>query len=222
MTLAMVAASSKAASTVVEGECPGMGAAWISLTPRSWKAAVLGSVADVKAASLKFKKGAPGNYKNQQWCSKSVTAAGAKTSCPFETASKGEYSAALYCETIEGWFFASSKSVNVTAKDNGGKTVGMTLTYSKAISDITDNKVVLDVCGKLAESMAVPYDRVTDAYGGYFGNPSPSLPTAAPAAATPAKTTTASTTASTTKATTTTASTTKATTTTPAKTTRVL
>merc|ERR1712060_71452 len=42
--------------------------------------------------------------------------------------------------------------------------------------------------GKLAETLAVPYSRVTDAYGGFFGSPSPSLPKSAPA--TPAKTTT--------------------------------
>jgi len=66
----------------------------------------------------------------------------------------------------------------VTAADNGGKPVSLALTYKKAISDITDNTLVLSVCGKLAESMAVPYARVTDAYGGYFGNPSPSLPSA--------------------------------------------
>jgi len=113
-----------------------------------------------------------------------VAAAAAKTTCTFASASKAEYSAALYCETIEGWFFASTKAVNVTAKDNGGKPVSLSLTYSKAISDITDNAVVLNICGKLAESLAVPYSRVTDAYGGFFGNPSPSLPASAPAAAT--------------------------------------
>jgi len=75
----------------------------------------------------------------------------------------------LYCETIEGWFFASSASVNVTAKDNGGKPVTLSLTYAKAIDDVAQNSVVLSICGKLAENMAVPYSRVTDAYGGYFG-----------------------------------------------------
>merc|ERR1712100_224858 len=104
--------------------------------------------------------------------------------------SKGEYSAALYCETIEGWFFAS-KMVNVTAPDNGGKPVSLALTFKKAISDITNNDIVLKMCGKLAENMAVPYNRVTDAYGGYFGNPSPSLPASAPAPAKPAANTTA-------------------------------
>jgi len=36
--------------------------------------------------------------------------------------------------------------------------------------------------------MAVPYNRVTDAYGGFFGNPSASLPATAPVAAKPAAT----------------------------------
>jgi len=71
----------------------------------------------------------------------------------------------------------------VTAKDNGGKQVSLALTYKKAISDITNNGVVLNICCKLAETMAVPYSRVTDAYGGYCGNPSPSLPASAPAPA---------------------------------------
>lgn len=89
----------------------------------------------------------------------------------------------LYCETIEGWFFASTAAVNVTAKDNGGKQVSLALTYKKAISDITNNAIVLNICCKLAESMAVPYNRVTDAYGGYCNSPSPSLPASAPAPA---------------------------------------
>merc|ERR1711990_761631 len=101
----------------------------------------------------------------------------------FASASKAEYSAMLYCETIEGWFFASAKSVNVTAADNGGKQVSLALTYKKAISDITNNAIVLNICCKLAESMAVPYNRVTDAYGGYCNSPSPSLPASAPAPA---------------------------------------
>jgi len=52
----------------------------------------------------------------------------------------------------------------------------VTLTYKKAFDDVTNNDQVLKICGKLAESMAFPYDRVTDAYGGYFGNKSPTLP----------------------------------------------
>lgn len=77
---------------------------------------------------------------------------------------------------MEGWFFGSAKRTNITAKDNGGKPVTMTLTYKKAINDITDNAVVLDISCKIAENLAVPYSRVTDAYGGYCKNPSPTLP----------------------------------------------
>jgi len=60
----------------------------------------------------------------------------------------------------------------------------MSLTYSKAIDDITDNAVILDICGKIAETLLVPYSRVTDAYGGFKGSPSPTLPKKAAAAAT--------------------------------------
>jgi len=55
----------------------------------------------------------------------------------------------------------------------------MVLTYKKKIDVVTDNAIVLKVCGKLAEHVAVPYSRVTDAYGGYSGAPSASLPAAA-------------------------------------------
>jgi len=194
MKLAMVADKSTASKTTIEGECPGLGGSWIGLTPLAQGDKVLSAVADVRAAHAKFVPGAEGAHAQQQWCYRAVAATGAKTSCEFASASKAQYYAALYCETIEGWFFASTKAVNVTAKDNGGKPVSLSLTYSKAISDITDNAVVLNICGKLAESLAVPYARVTDAYGGYFGNPSPSLPTSAPAAATTNTTTTNTTT----------------------------
>lgn len=162
MPLAMVADKSKAATTVVEGTCPGMGASWIQLSPRNFGAAPLASAADVRTAFGKFVAGAENAHKNTQWCSVAVAAAAQKSTCTFASMSKGEYSAALYCETIEGWFFASTKMVNVTAADNGGKPVSLALTFKKAISDITNNDVVLKMCGKLAENMAVPYDRVTD------------------------------------------------------------
>merc|ERR1711990_915555 len=81
--------------------------------------------------------------------------------------------------------------------DNGGKPVGLTLTYKKAIDVVADNKIVLDICKGLAEAMAVPYSRVTDAYGGYHGKPSGNLPAASaaakPAAAATNKTATATT-----------------------------
>lgn len=57
----------------------------------------------------------------------------------------------------------------------------MTLTYKKEINDVTNNAVVLDVCGKIAELLMVPYSRVTDAYGGYKGKPSPIVAGAAAA-----------------------------------------
>jgi hypothetical protein len=37
------------------------------------------------------------------------------------SASKQALSANLYCETVEGWFFGIKKTVEVVAKDNGGK-----------------------------------------------------------------------------------------------------
>jgi len=57
MPLAMVADKSSAASTVVEGTCPGMGASWIQLAPRNLGAAPLASAADVRAAAGKFVAG---------------------------------------------------------------------------------------------------------------------------------------------------------------------
>jgi len=57
MKLAGVADKSKAASTVVEGECPEMGDSWINLQPRSWGSKPLASATDVKAAADKFVKG---------------------------------------------------------------------------------------------------------------------------------------------------------------------
>jgi len=180
MTLAMVTASSTAASVSVEGECPGMGASWISMWPRAMGTTILSSLADVKTAHTKFDAAGSNLHLGQQWCYKAVATAGAKSTCAFKASSAGEYYAALYCNTIEGWFFASSKVVNVTAPDNGGKAVSVVLTYGKAISDITNNADVLKVTCALAKAMAVPYSRVTDQYGGYCNTPSPYLPTSVP------------------------------------------
>jgi hypothetical protein len=166
-----------------------MGGSWINLNPVAYGTTILSAVAEVKAANDKFVAGADDAWNNPQWCYQAVTATGGKTTCNFASASAANYTAALYCETIEGWFFASTKVSVVTAKDNGGKPVALTLTYKKAISEITNNDVVLKICGKLAESMAVPYARVTDSYGGYFGSPSPSLPSKAPVAAATTNTT---------------------------------
>jgi hypothetical protein len=101
----------------------------------------------------------------------------------------------MYCETIEGWFYpdAAMKATayNFTSPNNGGKPVTLTLTYGKPIDVVADNKLVLDITKKVAESLAVPYSRVTDEYGGFYNNPSPSLPgVVAAKPATPAATNT--------------------------------
>lgn len=87
-----------------------------------------------------------------QVCMKAVTSEGQKTTCEFETESRAGYNATLYCRTIENWFYASAVT-DVTAPDNGGVPVSMTLTYSKAIDVRANNAVVLDVCGKIAETI---------------------------------------------------------------------
>jgi hypothetical protein len=58
MKVAMVADKSKSATTVVEGECPGMGGSWIALHPTAYSATALTAVADVRAAHGKFTAGA--------------------------------------------------------------------------------------------------------------------------------------------------------------------
>jgi len=41
----------------------------------------------------------------------------------------------------------------MTAKDNGGKTVTLTLSYTTKINDVAQNAVILNICGKLAENL---------------------------------------------------------------------
>lgn len=113
LTLTMKSDTSKAASTVIEGECPGMGAAWMQFAPAAKAAAILSKVADVTAAHGKFNSAAANMHTLEQWCYGAVTAAGQKTTCTFSTASNQNYTVALYCETIEGWFFASAKNTAV-------------------------------------------------------------------------------------------------------------
>merc|ERR1711990_229559 len=60
MKLAMVTDKSEAASTTVEGECPGMGGSWIQFNPAAYGSAVLASAADVRAAHGKFVAGQEG------------------------------------------------------------------------------------------------------------------------------------------------------------------
>lgn len=76
MKVAGVADKSKAAATVVEGECPGLGDSWINLQPRSWGSKALASAADVKAAAAKFVKGSKDAHLGDQWCNVAVTKSG--------------------------------------------------------------------------------------------------------------------------------------------------
>jgi len=87
LTLTMKSDTSEASKTVIEGECPGMGAAWMQFAPAAKNAAILGKVADVTAAHGKFNAAAADMHTLEQWCYNAVTAAGQKSSCTFKTAS---------------------------------------------------------------------------------------------------------------------------------------
>jgi len=84
------------------------------------KAALLTTVDTVRSAHKARATGKKAHL-GDQWCYAAVLKAGDKTKCAFSTASAAKYDANLYCETVEGWFFAIKKTVAVTAKDNGGK-----------------------------------------------------------------------------------------------------
>jgi hypothetical protein len=91
-------------------------------------------------------------WEGDQMCMVAVTSEGQKSTCAFESESRAGYNATLYCRTIENWFYASAVT-DVTAPDNGGVPVAMTLTYAKAIDVRANNDVVLNVCGKIAETL---------------------------------------------------------------------
>lgn len=141
-----VGAKSTASKTTVTGLCPALGEAWISLQPAADSSAVLTKKESVTAAYGKFDATATGLHAKTQWCNQAITKADKPASCDFQTASKAKYLAAVYCSTIEGWFFGSASHTNVTAKDNGGKQIQLTMTYKKKIDDVTDNAVVLTIC----------------------------------------------------------------------------
>jgi len=76
MKLAMVSAKSKAASTVVSGQCPGMGSAWFSIQPENFGAMTpLASVTDVRTANGKFDNSVANLHTQPQWCYDTVTKA---------------------------------------------------------------------------------------------------------------------------------------------------
>lgn len=110
--------------------------------------------AAVQAAYDKFnaQPDAEDPWNDEQFCMVAVTSEGAKSTCAFESESRAGYNATLYCRTIENWFYASAVT-DITAPDNGGVPVAMTLTYSKAIDVRANNAVVLNVCGKIAETL---------------------------------------------------------------------
>lgn len=177
ITVAMVADSSTAGSVTVEGACPNMGASIIHWAPADKGMVAAADWKTVNAAYEKSqtqKKDPETAYLGEQYCYKAVASTGAKTTCAFDSQSLGKYNATLYCNTIQGWFYASAVA-KVTAPDNGGAAVQMTLTYKKAIDVKKDNAVILNVCGALAENVQVPYKRVQDELGGFKGSPSPML-----------------------------------------------
>jgi len=134
--------------------------------------------------------------------------------CTFDSVSNTNYTSMLFCMSGSGHSYTSA-AVTATSKDNGGKVVALSFTFSKAIDEIKNNDVVLSIACALAKGLTLANNRVVDAFGGYCNNPSKYLPAPAPVKAT--NTTTAATTNTTTAATNTT---TAATTTN--KTTRVL
>jgi hypothetical protein len=154
VTLAMVADSSNAGSVTVEGACPKMGASIIHWAPMGSMTAAMADWAAVQAAYDKH-MAAPESetpWEADQMCMVAVTSEGQKSTCAFESESRAGYNATLYCRTIENWFYASAVT-DVTAPDNGGVPVAMTLTYAKAIDVRANNDVVLNVCGKIAETL---------------------------------------------------------------------
>jgi len=52
----------------------------------------------------------------------------------------------------------------------------MGLTFKKAIDDVTNYDTVNKLCKVIAEHLKVPYGRIRDAYGGYWGKKATNLP----------------------------------------------
>jgi hypothetical protein len=92
ITVAMVADSSTAGQVTVEGACPNMGASIIH-----WAPAAMGmtAAADWKTVNAAYEKAAalPDNeetaYLGEQYCYKAVASTGAKTTCSFDSQSRG-------------------------------------------------------------------------------------------------------------------------------------
>jgi len=54
----------------------------------------------------------------------------------------------------------------------------ISLVYGVSINDITNNDVVLALACALSDNLMLPHSYITDAYGGYCGVPSTSIPAA--------------------------------------------
>jgi len=54
----------------------------------------------------------------------------------------------------------------------------ISLVYGVSINDITNNDIVLALACVLSDNLMLPHSYVTDAYGGYCGVPSTSIPAA--------------------------------------------
>jgi hypothetical protein len=82
----------------------------------------------------------------------------------------------LYCVTTDPFFYALTTKLDVTAKDSGGRTTKVALTFGKAIDDITNNADVLSILCVVGTNLGLAPAYVIDAYGGYCGKASPYLP----------------------------------------------
>ena len=101
----------------------------------------------------------------------------------------------IYCMSTEKFWYPSSKETIFTSPDNGGALVKFTLTWAQAFDEVTNNDLLNLILCHVAKTFQIPPIRVVDAYGGWCGNPSDSLP--ASTAATTTDTTATDTTATT-------------------------
>jgi hypothetical protein len=83
----------------------------------------------------------------------------------------------LYCQSTEKFWYPSTEAYTFASPDNGGALVKLSLTWGKAIDDVTNNDLILLICCHAAKTYQISPFRVTDAYGGWCANPSPNLPT---------------------------------------------
>ena len=96
--------------------------------------------------------------------------------------------------STEKFWYPSSKETIFTSPDNGGALVKLTLTWAKAFDDVTNNDLLLLICCHAAQTFQIPPRRCNDAYGGWCGYPSTSLPKKVVAEPAPAANTTTNTT----------------------------